>query len=99
MLEKIIPLINKSNEENKYLKLNTPFSEISNFYYFTNENIKDFFDLLDFTNDTHALTVCGSGDQVLNLINKGVKNIDVFDSNKLAFYFLFGIKIPALQCF
>lgn len=32
-----------------------------------------------------VLTVCSSGDHILNLINKGVTEIDTFDINALTF--------------
>ena len=51
------------------------------FYPFTNENIKEMHNYLDFR-DKDILTVCGSGDLILNMILWGAKRIDTFDINR-----------------
>lgn len=99
MKNTIIKLINDSNIKQKHQRFEVPFIDVANIYYFTNENLKDSFDKLNFNQTKRVLSVCGSGDQVLNLVHKGVKEIDVFDSNELAVYFLKAFKIPALKSF
>lgn len=59
----------------------------SSIYLFTNENLRGVMDLVD-ADKKDALTVCGSGDHVLNLAQSGAKKIDVFDRNKLTYYYL-----------
>lgn len=56
-------------------------------YTFTNENIKGYYDLLDFK-DKNVLTVTASGDHALNALLKGAKNVETFDINPLAKYFV-----------
>lgn len=99
MLEKVIELIDKSNDQEAYLKFDTPFSSVSTVYYFTNENILDYFNQLDFKNVSSALTVCASGDQIFNLVHKNVGVIDAFDTNGLTEYFSLGIKCAAIKTF
>lgn len=65
-------------------------------YFITNENLH-FFDGLDTNNINNALTVLGSGDQLFNLVYKGVNNIETFDKNKMALYFALGIKKTAIE--
>lgn len=55
-------------------------------YPFTTENIKGYIGKLDF-NDKKVLTVCGSGDHILNIINNNGKEIDSFDINILAYQY------------
>lgn len=74
------------------------FTEYSMTYFTTTENITGYFDLLDWSNSDKILTVCGSGDQVLNAILYGSTIIDTFDSNKLAEYIL-DYKIAAIKSF
>jgi len=56
-------------------------------YTFTNENIKGYYDLLNF-NDKNVLTVTASGDHALNALLKGAKSVETFDINPLAKYFV-----------
>ena len=51
-------------------------------YKFTNENINEYYP----QKIHHALTVCGSGDQVLCAILNGAQKVDCFDSNPLTYY-------------
>jgi len=68
------------------------FTEYSKAYYWTNENIKAYLSLVDFTGKTNALTVAASGDQAFNLVTNGVMNIDTFDTNALSEFIAFGLK-------
>lgn len=72
----------------------TAFSKFSQCYQFTNEAIDDYYKLLNLK-DKKVLTVCGSGDQVIYAMMQDAKKIDVFDSNKITYYYLF-LKISAI---
>lgn len=99
MLNQVISLIDKSNNEQRYLRFEEAFKEVSNVYYFTNENISGCLTQLEFKNNESSLTICGSGDQIFNLVYKGNSCIDAFDTNKLAEYFALGIKKAAIKTF
>lgn len=82
--------IEKSIEETKsYLfgkiKTNPNHAKV---WYGTTENIKDYFNQLNWQDVNKVLTVCSSGDHIFNLINKGIKEIDTFDINPLTYYYL-----------
>lgn len=62
------------------------------------ENIKEYFELMKWEEIKKALTVCSSGDHILNLVNKGVKEIDAFDINPLTFPYL-NLRIAFIQAF
>ncbi|MBE6156732.1 MAG: hypothetical protein E7161_03190 [Firmicutes bacterium] len=68
------------------------FSEHQKTYFWTNENIAAYLDLVDFEGKDSALAVLASGDQTFNLITKGIANIDTFDTNKFTEYFALGFK-------
>ncbi len=70
------------------------FSEYSPFYVVTNECIKQYLEKFDVSGCENALSVLGSGDQVLNIINSGIKEVDTFDLNKLTEFYFFGLKVP-----
>lgn len=61
-------------------------------YPFTNEDLKEVLELIEFRNITNALTVLASGDQTFNLICNGVLDIETFDINYLTEYFVLGLK-------
>ncbi len=73
----------------------TGFSELSSIYPFTNENIAAYYSKFDFK-DKRILTVLGSGDQVLNAILLGAKEIDCFDISIFA-NFYFALKKAAIK--
>jgi len=85
-------LIQEQVKRNEECMIGQAFTTYQKFYYWTNENIKAYLDMIDFNGMDSALSVTGSGDHALNLICKGIKNIDAFDTNKLAEYFAFGLK-------
>ena len=60
----------------------------SNVWYGTIESIRSYFELLNWENVNKVLTVCSSGDHVLNSICYGAKYIDAFDINPLTFPYL-----------
>ena len=64
-------------------------------YPFTNENIKAYYEKLDFK-DKKVLSVTSSGDHIINSICCGAKEIDSFDSNPLAKYYS-ELKIAAIK--
>lgn len=61
------------------------FGSYSKIYLMTTENIREFLQCYSLQ-DSSILTVCGSGDQVLNSYLLGAKNVTCFDINPLAFY-------------
>ena len=67
-------------------------SKYSLLYFWTNENIKEYLDLISFEGKDSALSVLASGDQAFNLVTKGIMDIDTFDTNCLTEYFALGIK-------
>ena len=71
-------------------------SKYSKIYFWTNENVDAYLNLVTFEGKDSALSVLASGDQLFNLICKGIINIDTFDSNKLTEYFAFGLKRAAI---
>ena len=60
----------------------------SKVWFGTTENIKEYFELMEWEQVKKVLTVCSSGDHILNLVNKGVIKIDSFDINPLTFPYL-----------
>ena len=63
------------------------FGEYSRFYNIATEAIKDYIGYLNCTNG-NALTIGASGDQGLELVRNGAKNIYFFDINKADYYLL-----------
>ena len=57
-------------------------------YFSTNEHLDDIFSNFNFKNKK-VLSVIGSGDQAFHFYNAGVKKLDLFDVNKLAFYYYY----------
>lgn len=64
-------------------------------WHFTNENVRNYIDLLTLNKTDRVLTVCSSGDQILNLVNKGITSIDAFDINALTYPF-FQLKVAMM---
>lgn len=57
-------------------------------FFTSNENLPMIFKNVDFT-DKNVLSVVGSGDQMFHSYASGAKHVDVFDKNKLTFYYLY----------
>lgn len=70
------------------------FHNTSAVYKKSNERIQDYQDY--FINKNKVLSVIGSGDQILNMVLEGVKEIDSFDISIFPKYFLY-LKIAAVQ--
>lgn len=89
--QKTIKLVNSTRsmliEEDAFFENFEGFTEMTQLFRFTNENISEYYELFNFENK-NVLTVIGAGDQALSAIYKGAKKIDVFDVNKLSYYFL-----------
>lgn len=85
-------LINKQVHDNRVSLFGISFSEYHKSYYWTNENIKGYLDKVDFEGKDNALSVLASGDHIFNLVEKGITNIDTFDTNKLTEYYALGFK-------
>jgi len=68
------------------------FAEYQKVYAWTNEYIKGYLDLVSFTNKDSALAVMASGDHAFNLIEKGISNVDTFDTNRLTEFYALGLK-------
>ena len=71
------------------------FSDLSQIYSFTTENISGYFDYIDFK-DKDILTVAASGDHIINAFYKGAKAVIGFDINYLALIYT-ELKLVALQ--
>ena len=79
-----------------FLKYEYPSENDFDFIYpFTTENIDGYLSKIDVDNKD-VLTVCSSGDHVLNLILKGAKKIDTFDISPLSKYYL-NLKIAGVK--
>lgn len=76
--------------------INNEIDELFSYIYpFTTENIKGYYDLLDFSNK-NVLTVGSSGDHTLNLYLKNVSSVDYFDINPFCEYY-FDLKRKAIE--
>lgn len=78
--------------ENYYIDNNTFFK----LYPYTTENISGYIDNFNLK-DKSLLTVGSSGDQVINAILKGCKNITLIDINNYAKYYYY-LKISSILC-
>lgn len=92
-------IIKYINEKEKIFNLKNidvnNFSNLSQIYSFTTENIAGYFEYLDFT-DKNILTVSASGDHIINSFYKGAKTVIGFDINYLALIYT-ELKLVALQ--
>lgn len=68
------------------------FSSYGKAYFWTNENIKGYLDLVNLEGKENALTVLASGDHAFNLIQRGILNIDTFDTNRLTEFYSLELK-------
>ncbi len=73
----------------------TKFYKYSSVYPFTTENLTGTFNYFDFK-DKRILTICGSGDHILNAILLGAKSVDAFDINVYS-YMYFNLKKAAIK--
>ena len=90
-------LLNKQYESGKAFCSGKPFSTYQKVYFATNENIKSYIEKSNLDGKTSALSVMASGDHSFNLIEKGILNIDTFDSNALTEFYVFGIKCAMIM--
>ena len=81
-------LISKNNNDNL-------FSMHSKVYAFTTENISGYYKNINFI-DKKILTICSSGDHILNAIFLGCKDIDCFDINIFTKYYMY-LKLGAIK--
>lgn len=75
----------------------TLFDDLSYIFRITNENMNDDYYIKMLQDNLRILSVIGSGDQILNAILLGSKDIDAFDISKFPKYFL-DLKIAAIKC-
>lgn len=68
------------------------FTKYQRGYLWTNEDIPSYLAYMDFEGKDRALSVASSGDHTFNLIEKGILNVDTFDTNALTEYLAFGLK-------
>ena len=61
-------------------------------YFWTNENVDGYLNLVNFEGKDSALTVLASGDHAFNLIQRGILNIDTFDTNRLTEFYSIELK-------
>ncbi len=85
----------KSNNLQKYMRIFNVEDQFTSIYPFTTENIKGYLDLMDVSNKD-ILTVGASGDQTLNLLVKGAKDVDYFDTNPFTKMY-FNLKWAAIK--
>lgn len=90
-------MITEQVEKGHILIEGKPFSKYQRVYFGTNENIKEYLNLVDFNDKSTALSVMASGDHIFNLINKGIKTIDTFDTNALTEYLCLGLKYAMIK--
>lgn len=88
---------NKSFKDfNRYwIRQDKAFQKYSQCYCFSNEILKEYYNRINFSNKD-VLTVCGSGDQIIESLARGARKVDSFDSNKLTYYNLY-LKIAAIK--
>ena len=67
-------------------------TKYSTLYFWTNENINAYLSLFPMEMYENALSVLSSGDHIFNLIQRGILDIDTFDSNLLTKYYALGLK-------
>lgn len=72
-------------------------SEYSDAYPMTNEDINDVWALFEFDNSIKLLSVLASGDQIFDMVLKGIKNVDAFDCNRITEYYALGFKKTAIE--
>ncbi len=83
-------LIKRQVMDNEIMLYGDLFANYQKTYFWTNENIRGFINLLE--DPSRALIVLSSGDLLFSLLNKGLLNIDTFDTNNMANYFTLGLK-------
>lgn len=92
-------LIKYINEKERKLNIEDididNFSDLSQIYSFTTENISGYFEYIDFK-DKDILPVAASGDHIINAFYKGAKKVFGFDINYLALIYT-ELKLVALQ--
>lgn len=57
-------------------------------YFHSNESLNSIFDCVD-VSGKECLTVLASGDQAFHLYNRGAKNVEMFDINRLTIYYYY----------
>ena len=92
MINEVQNIIYNQVNNGKYYSSGIPFSKYQKVYLSTNENINEYLNNVDFNKKTNALSVMASGDHIFNIINKGILNIDTFDTNAITEYYVLGLK-------
>ncbi len=82
----------------KSFEISGKFTEYASFYHLTNESVETFLKIVTLTLETKALSILASGDQVFHLVQRGLKDIDTFDINRLTEYYALGFKKRAIEC-
>lgn len=90
MLEETKKLIERQVKDGFYFDLIDYKSICQPVYLWTNENVRGYQNL--FEGKKNVLSVLSSGDQIFNMLLKGVIKIDTFDNNGLTEYFTLGLK-------
>lgn len=85
-------LLNKQYDSGKAFCSGKPFSTYQKVYFSTNENIKLYMEKSGISHMNSALSVMAGGDHVFNLVEKGISNIDTFDTNALTEFYVLGIR-------
>ena len=79
--------------KNTGLIINSQYEDITSenydrLFFATNEKLNELFSYVDIRGKK-ILSVVGSGDQIFHLYNMGAKKVDLFDINKLSFYYFY----------
>lgn len=93
----IIEVIKKYCSSRSLKAIGYDYSEYGRAYYFTNEHLAELYDQINFSNYHTSLCVLSSGDHALNMVFKGIEQVDTFDSSRLTEYYALGIKKTAIE--
>ncbi|MBQ9834443.1 MAG: class I SAM-dependent methyltransferase [Bacilli bacterium] len=95
-LEEAIELYLSAYQKKDFV--NDDYVEYAGYYRITNEPFSKFLAKANFSNTSKTLSVLSSGDQVFEMVRKGIKKIDTFDINRMTEYFALGFKKRAIEC-
>lgn len=90
-------IIERQVNSNTYEQVGSDFSKYQKAFYWGNENMDYYLNMVHMPQKENALTVAGSGDHIYNLIANGVTNVDSFDINYLTEYLALGLKLALIE--
>lgn len=80
-----------------YEQIGSNFTKYQKAFYWSNENIDCYLNMVDLKTRENALTVAGSGDHIFNLVANGITEVDSFDINYLTDYLALGLKKAMIE--